>query len=163
MTIKRILNFEKNIQIECPLSIKDFENAFKKKYVGKKKGEFKGAIERSQFKMWLDKDFWRITYFSELTGKVEKNDTSVVIKGKVELSDTMTIMILLSMIVLPVIFIYQFFSSGLDWEILGTALLFVVGFIVITHFQLYREKQNYIDEFKTLFRENLKTNIKHND
>jgi hypothetical protein len=161
MIIKNILNFEKKIQLECPLSIKDFENAFKEKYVSKKKSKFKGEFERSYFKMRLDKDFWRMTDFSELTGKVEKSDTNLVLKGKVELSDTMTTMILLGMIVLSVIIISQFFSTGFDREILGAAFLFVIGFVAITHFRLYREKQNYIDEFKSLFKENLKTNRKH--
>ena len=162
MNLKSILNFERKINLDCPLSAKEFEKAFRKKYVDNKKAEFKGEIGRTNFKMWLNRSWWRVTDFSELNGEIKMNNKKISLSGKIELSDTLSTMILISVIVLPVIFIYQLFSSGFDLEILGTAVLLVAGFTVIINIQLYREKQNFIDEFNTLFRENLKANKKRN-
>lgn len=156
MTIKKLLKFERNIEIDCPLNSNEFVTAFKRKYVNTKKSEFKGEIERTTFKLWLDRDWFRVTDFSELNGKIYKNDSQVIINGKVELSDSMTTMILISLIVLPIIAIYQFITSGFDLELLGSFLLIFVGFIAMTNFQIYREKRNYIEEFENLFRENQK-------
>ncbi|MCG8579137.1 MAG: hypothetical protein MI866_04440 [Bacteroidales bacterium] len=160
MTIKKLLKFERNIEIDCPLNSNEFVTAFKRKYVNTKKSEFKGEIERTTFKLWLDRDWFRVTDFSELNGKIYKNDSQVIIIGKVELSDTMTTMILISLIVLPIITIYQFITSGFDFELLGTFSLIFVGFIAMTNFQIYREKSNYIEEFENLFREIKEKQIK---
>ena len=82
MTIKKLLKFERNIEIDCPLNSNEFVTAFKRKYVNTKKSEFKGEIERTSFKLWLDRDWLRVTDFSELNGKIYKNDSQVLLMGK---------------------------------------------------------------------------------
>lgn len=162
MKLKKFLKFEKQFEIECPMSANEFRNAFKRRYLNDKKSEFKGEIGKRSFKLWLDRNWFRATDFSELNCTIEKHSDKTFLKGKVELSDSIITQFALMIIITPIIILFLFFSDGFDLTALGIIFVFTLCSIVVINLQLNKEKKYYIEEFNDLFYENEIKNQKHN-
>jgi hypothetical protein len=151
MNIKKFLNFERNIQIDFPFSYREFEKEFKRRYEQDKNSEFKGELDYHKFKLWVAKGFFNTVDFSELNGIIEDFENENIIKAKVELSDTITTMFLLSLIISPIFIIYELLMN-FNFKFILVLFIFVFGFIITINFQLNNEKNTYIEEIKSLIR-----------